>query len=160
MSPKDPAPHIRARLPVRLNILWSVEEPRAQPRVLCRSVHMCEPNGSLLPMQMAGGMCAVIGTASAQNGFELKNTHLVVLRRLPLAQLAVARAGHVLHLEEAVLAPRISSGSEVKKNHARTPRGTRLRVIASGAAFAQLPYSSAGLPSCFSKTLYRGEGGS
>ena len=118
----------------------------------CGSVHMREPNGSLLPMQMAGGMCAVMGP-SAQNGFELKNTHLVVLRRLPLAQLAVARAGHVLHLEEAVLAPRISSGSEVKKNHARTPRGTRRRVIACGHAFALLPSSIAVLPSWLSKPV-------
>ena len=40
-----------------------------------------------------------------------------------LAQLAAALVGEVLHLEEAVLAPRISNGSKTKKNHARTVRG-------------------------------------
>ena len=81
MPPKDPAPRICRRFQVRLNILWPSELPRKQPRVSCPSVRMCEPNGSLLPVQMAGGMCAVMGP-SAQSRFELKNTHLVWLCRL------------------------------------------------------------------------------
>ena len=81
MSPKDPAPPIRPRFRMRLNILWPSERLREQPRVLCRSVHMCESNGSLLPVQMAGSTCAVVGP-SAQHEFELKYSHLVVLRRL------------------------------------------------------------------------------
>ena len=80
MLPKDPAPPICRRSRMRLNILWPTEGPREQPREFCRSVHMCEPNGSLLPVQMAGGMCAVMGP-SAQSRFELKNTHLVWLRQ-------------------------------------------------------------------------------
>ena len=81
MPHKDPAPPIRLRSRMRLNILWPSERPQEQPRVSCRSVHMHEPNGSPLPVQMAGGMGAVMGP-SAQSGFELKNTHLVWLRRL------------------------------------------------------------------------------
>ena len=61
--------------------------------------------------------------------------------------------------KDAVLAPRISSGSEATKNQARTARGAWHRIIASGDAFAELPCRSAGLPSCLSKTLYRGDGG-
>ena len=45
---------------------------------------MCETNGSLLPVQMAGGMCVVVGP-SELGGFELKKSHLEKLRR-PLAQ--------------------------------------------------------------------------
>ena len=71
MSPKDPAPPIHPRVRMRMNILWPLEGPREQPRVLCRSVHMCESNGSLLPVQMAGSTCAVVGP-SAQHEFELK----------------------------------------------------------------------------------------
>ena len=81
MPPKDPAPPVSLRLPVRLNILWPSERPREQPSVFCWSVHMCESNGSLLSVQMAGSMCAVVGP-SAQPGLESKKTHLVVLRRL------------------------------------------------------------------------------
>ena len=88
MPPKDPAPPIRLRSRMRLNILWPSEEPREQPRVFRPSVHMCEPNGSLLPVKMAGGMCAMMGPI-AQRGFELNESHLVVLRRLrwPSSQL-------------------------------------------------------------------------
>ena len=88
MSHKDPAPPISLRLPVRMNFLWPSEQPREQPSVYCRSVHMCEPNGSLLPVKMAGGMCAMMGPI-AQRGFELNESHLVVLRRLrwPSSQL-------------------------------------------------------------------------
>ena len=88
MPPKDPAPPIRPRFRMRPNILWPPERPREQPSVLCRSVHMCESNGSLMPVQMAGSMCAVVGP-SAQHGFELKKSHLVGLRRLrwPSSQL-------------------------------------------------------------------------
>ena len=81
MPPKDPAPPICRRFHMRPNILWPSERPREQPRVSCPSVHMCEPNESLLPVQMTGSMCAVMGP-SAQSGFGLKNTHLVWLRRL------------------------------------------------------------------------------
>ena len=88
MSYKDPAPPDSLRLPLRMNILWPSEGPREQLRVSCRTVHMCEPNRSLLPVQMAGGMCAVMGP-SGKSGFEVKNTHLVWLRRLrwPSSQL-------------------------------------------------------------------------
>ena len=81
MPHKDPAPPIVRGPACEVNILWHSEEPREQPRVSCPSVHMCEPNESLLPVQMTGSMCAVMGP-SAQSGFELKNTHLVWLRRL------------------------------------------------------------------------------
>ena len=47
MPHKDPAPPIRLRSRMRLNILWPSERPQEQPRVSCRSVHMREPNGSL-----------------------------------------------------------------------------------------------------------------
>ena len=82
MSPKDPAPPIRLRSRMRLNILWPSERPREQPCVFCPSVHMCEPNDALLPVQSAGGMCAVMGP-SAQRGFEFEMSHLLVLCRLP-----------------------------------------------------------------------------
>ena len=45
---------------------------------------MCESSGTLLPVQMAGGMCVVVGL-SEMGGFELKKSHLVKVRRL-LAQ--------------------------------------------------------------------------
>ena len=61
MLPKDPAPPICRRFHMRPNILWPSERPREQPRVSCPSVHMCEPNESLLPVQMTGSMCAVMG---------------------------------------------------------------------------------------------------
>ena len=81
MSPKDPAPPIHPRVRMRMNILWPLEGTREQPRVSCRSVHMCESNEWLLPAQMAGRTCEVVGS-SAQHGFESKQTHLVGLRRL------------------------------------------------------------------------------
>ena len=45
---------------------------------------MCESSGTLLPVQMSGGMCVVVGL-SEMGGFELKKSHLVKVRRL-LAQ--------------------------------------------------------------------------
>ena len=88
MPPKDPAPPICRRFRMRLNILWHSEQPGEEPRVFCRSVHVCESSGTLSPVEMAGGMCAVMGP-SAQQGFELKMSHLVVLCRLrwPSSQL-------------------------------------------------------------------------
>ena len=81
MSHEETAPPIHPRVRMRMNILWPLEGPREQPRVSCRSVHMCESNEWLLPAQMAGRTCAVVGS-SAQHGFESKQTHLVGLRRL------------------------------------------------------------------------------
>ena len=45
---------------------------------------MCESSGTLSPVEMAGGMCAVMGP-TAVGGFELKQSHLWWLRHL-LAQ--------------------------------------------------------------------------
>ena len=77
----------------------------------------------------------------------------------PLAQLAAARVGHVLYLEEKILASRISNGNNVKKI-------TRERREASGAASSRaatrsLSFRAASLllPSCLSKTVYGGKGG-
>ena len=83
-SPKDPAPPVHPRFQVYVNFLWPSEGPRVQPREFCRSVHMCESSGTLLPVQMAGGMCVVVGL-SEMGGIELKKSHLVKVRRL-LAQ--------------------------------------------------------------------------
>ena len=77
----------------------------------------------------------------------------------PLAQLAAARVGDVLYLEEKILASRISNGNNVKKNHARTPRGKRRRVIACGDAFAELPRSVAAAAIVPFEDGLRGEGG-
>ena len=159
MTPKDPAPPIRPRFRMRPNILWPPERPREQPRVYCSSVHMCESNGSLMPVHMAGSMCAVVGP-SAQHGFELKKSHLVGLRRLrwPSSQLCLLETC-CTYVEEAFLAPRISSGSETKKNQAPTARGKQRRIIACCDAFAQLPCSIAACHRAFEDAL-RGEGGS
>ena len=81
MSHEETAPPVHPRVRMRMNILWPLEGPREQPRVSCRSVHMCESNEWLLPAQMAGRTCAVVGS-SAQHGFESKQSHLVGLRRL------------------------------------------------------------------------------
>ena len=154
MSPEDPAPPIRPRFHMRPNILWPPERSREQPRVSCRSVHVCESNEWLLPAQMAGRTCAVVGS-SAQHGFESKPSHLVGLRRLrwPSSQL------RALETEEKILASRISNGNNVKKNHARTPRGKRRRVIACGDAFAELPRSVAAAAIVPFEDGLRGEGG-
>ena len=86
MPPKDPAPPICRRFHMRPNILWPSKRPREQPCVSCPSVHMCEPNGSLLPVQMAGAICAVMGPGARRarvgSPFGLKITHLVWLRQL------------------------------------------------------------------------------
>ena len=83
-SPKDPAPPVHPRFQVYVNFLWPSEGPRVQPREFCRSVHMCESSGTLLSVQMAGGMCVVVGP-SAVGGSELKQSHLWWLHHL-LAQ--------------------------------------------------------------------------
>ena len=159
MLPKDPAPPICRRFHMRPNILWPSERPREQPHVSCPSVHMCEPNESLLPVQMTGSMCAVMGP-SAQSGFGLKNTHLVWLCRLALAQLAAALAGAVLHLEEADLAPRISNASEAKKITRSPRRAYPYGAASSRAATRSRSFHPASLllPSWLSKPVYGGKG--
>ena len=46
---------------------------------------------------------------------------------------AAARCGSMLHLQEKIVESRISKGTDVKKNHARTPPRDLRRVIACGA---------------------------
>ena len=82
--PKDPAPRVHPRFQTRVNFLWPAEGPRELPRALCWSVHMCESSGTLSPMEIAGGMCVVVGP-SAVGGLELKQSYLWRLRHL-LAQ--------------------------------------------------------------------------
>ena len=77
-----------------------------------------------------------------------------------LAQLAAALVGDALHLEEAVLAPRISSDSDAKKNHALSATGIWRRVVACSHAFAQLPFSIASAAIVAFEDGLRGKGGS
>ena len=157
MSPKDPAPPIRLRSRMRLNILWLSEEPREQLRVSCRTVHMCEPNRLLLPVQMAGGMCAVMGP-SAQRGFELKMSHLVVLCRLrwPSSQLRSLDLRCTWRTQSSRRGSRVAARQQKITRELREALGT----ASSRAATRSRSFHAAalGLPSCFSKTLYRGEG--
>ena len=74
-SPKDPAPPVHPRFHVRVNILWPSEGPRELPREFCPYVHKCESSGTLSLVEMAGGMCAVVGS-SAVGGCDLKQSHL------------------------------------------------------------------------------------
>ena len=53
---------------------------------------------------------------------------------------------------------RISNGTDVKKNHARTARGKRRRVIVCGHTVAELRSSMLRQPSCLSKRFYGGKG--
>ena len=157
-SPKDPAPPVHPRFQVYVNFLWPSEGPRVQPREFCRSVHMCE-----LPVQMAGGMCVVVGLSEMGGfDFELKSRAPCEGASSAGPEHAAARHGGVLHLEDAVREPRISEETDVKKNQRRTARGHLSRVIACGHAFAGLRCSIAQLPSCLSKpskVRSTGEGG-
>ena len=159
MPPKDPAPPDSLRLPVSMIILWPSEQPREQPSVSCRSVHMCEPNGSLLPVQMAGGMCAVMGP-SAWQGFELKMSHLVVLCRLrwPSSQLRSLDLRCTWRTQSSRRGSRVAARQQKITRELREALGT----APSRAATRSRSFHAAalGLPSCLSKTLYRGEGGS
>ena len=151
MSPKDPAPPIRLRSRMRLNILWLSERPREQPRVSCRSVHMCESSGTLLPVQLAGGMCAVLG-ASAQYGFELKMSHLVVLCRLrwPSSQRHVVEMRCTWRKQSSRRGSRVGAREKKITFEIRAARG----AASSRAATRSLSFdaAAAGPPSWLSKS--------
>ena len=157
MPPKDPAPPVSLRLPVRLNILWPSEQPREQPSVFCWSVHMCESNGSLLRVQMAGSMCAVVGP-SARHGFELKKSHLVRLRRLhwPSSQLRVLETCCTWRKQFS------RRGSRVAARRKKITRQLReaSSAASSRAATRSRSFHSASMlpPSSLLKTVYGGKG--
>ena len=142
---------------MRPNILWPPERPREQPRVFCRSVHVCESSGTLSPVEMAGSMCAVVGP-SAQHGFELKKSHLVVLRRLrwPSSQLRSL---------DKCSTWRKQSSRRKSRMGARRKKITRELCAASSAASSRAAtrsrsFHSASMlpPSSLLKTVYGGKG--
>ena len=92
---------------------------------------MCESNGWLVSVQMAGGMGAVAGP-SGQGRFERENSNLVQVHMLRWPCSAPRARGVLQHRAEKILGAYQPQAAEEEKNERRRKRVNERRTVEHG----------------------------